>query len=84
MKESNKSSKISNDEWTEFRREHQALYDFYYGIDYSQRFNSNDETEQKVYQCSQSGKEESDQDKTSDCTRGNSNNSKTQKKNSVG
>ena len=83
MKESNKSSKISNDEWTEFRREHQAIYDFYYGIDYSQRFNSNDETEQKVYQCSQSGKEESDQDKTSDCTRKDCDNSKTQKKNSV-
>ena len=83
MKESNKSSKISNDEWTEFRREHQALYDFYYGLDYSQRFNSNDKTEQKVYQYSQSGKERADQDTTSDSSRGNCDNSKTQKENSV-
>jgi len=84
MKESNRLSKISNDEWTEFRREYQALYDFYYGLDYSQRFNSNDETEQKVYQCSQSGKEKSNQDKTSERSRRYCDNSKTQKKNSVG
>ena len=83
MQELMKSFKIRSDEWTEFRREHQALYDFYYGLDYNQRFN-NDETEQKVYQCSQSGKERADQDETSERARGNRDNSKTQKKNSVG
>ncbi len=77
MKESNRLSKISNDEWTEFRREHQAFYDFYYGLDYSQRFNSNDETEQKVYQYSQSRKERADQDETSERTGGNCDRSKT-------
>ena len=80
MQELMKSFKIRSDEWTEFRREHQALYDFYYGLDYNQRFN-NDETEQKVYQHSQSGKEESNQDEALERSRGDCDNSKTQEKN---
>ena len=64
-----KSSKIRSDDWTEFRREHQALYDFYYGLDYNQRFNNDDETEQKVHQYSQSGKKESNQDEASGSSR---------------
>ena len=80
MQELMKSFKIRSDEWTEFRREHQALYDFYYGLDYNQRFN-NDETEQKVHQYSQSGKEESNQDATSERSRGDCDNSETQAKN---
>ena len=83
MKEFSRLSKISNDEWTEFRRDHQALYDFYYGLDYSQRFNSNDETEQKVYQYSQSRKERAAQGETSERTGENRDCSKTQKENSV-
>ena len=79
MKEYKKSSRIRNDDWAEFRREHQALYDFYYGLDYNQRFN-NDETEQKVHQCSQSGKEESNQDETSGSSRRDCDNSETQAK----
>ena len=66
---SKKSSKIRSDDWTEFRREHQALYDFYYGLDYNQRFNNDDETEQKVHQYSQSRKEEANQDEASGSSR---------------
>ena len=79
MQELMKSFKIRSDEWTEFRREQQALYDFYYGLDYNQRFN-NDATEQKVHQYSQSGKEESNQDKTSERSRRDCDNSETQAK----
>ena len=79
MLELMKLFKIRSDDWTEFRREQQALYDFYYGLDYNQRFN-NDETEQKVHQCSQSGKEESNQDETSGSSRRDCNNSETQEK----
>ena len=79
MQELMKSFKIRSDEWTEFRREHQALYDFYYGLDYNQRFN-NDETEQKIHQYSQSGKEESNQDVTSGSSRRDCDNSETQAK----
>ena len=75
-----KSSKIRSDDWTEFRREHQALYDFYYGLDYNQRFNNDDETEQKVHQYSQSRKEEANQDETSGSSRRNCDNSETQAK----
>ena len=80
MQELMKSFKIRSDEWTEFRREQQALYDFYYGLDYNQRFN-NDETEQKVHQYSQSGKEESNQDEALERSRRDCDNSKTQEKN---
>ena len=75
-----KSSKIRSDDWTEFRREHQALYDFYYGLDYNQRFNNDDETEQKVHQYSQSRKEEANQDEASGSSRRDCDNSDTQAK----
>ena len=79
MQELMKLFKIRSDDWTEFRREQQALYDFYYGLDYNQRFN-NDETEQKVHQCSQSGKEESNQDEASGSSRRDCANSEAQAK----
>ena len=75
---SKKSSKIRSDDWTEFRRELDALYDFYYGLDYNQRFNNDDETEQKVHQYSQSGKKESNQDEASGSSRGDCDGSETQ------
>ena len=77
---SKKSSKIRSDDWTEFRRELDALYDFYYGLDYNQRFNNDDETEQKVHQYSQSGKEEANQDEASGSSRGDCDGSETQTK----
>ena len=77
---SKKSSKIRSDDWTEFRRELDALYDFYYGLDYNQRFNNDDETKQKVHQYSQSRKEEANQDEASGSSRGDCAGSETQAK----